>query len=199
MIRKTLTTLGAASALAIGLAAPAGATVVNPDFLDNVTMNFGAGLGTTGFFGDGGYAAGTAIDDYFLYFSPPVSSQTGFEAFADVDVDSAPTFALTGYGFGVFESAAYDSDGNFAGFDFETLQTTQTFATASGSALGAKSANFLDSGIYYVEIEGTVEEAGGGFYGEIDTTPIPEPANALLLLAGLGAMGTLARRRRMRG
>ncbi len=196
MIRKTLTTLAAAAALTTGLATSASAAVVTPDFIDNVTMNFGAGLSTIGFFGDGGYAAGTSIDDYFLYFSPPVSSQTDFEAFAGVDGNFAQTFKLTGFDFGVFGGFVVDDNGYFAGYDFETLATDQTFLTRSGAALGAESADFIDSGIYYIEIKGTVEEAGGGFSGEINTTPIPEPGNVALLLAGLGVMGTLARRRK---
>ncbi len=199
MIRKTLTTLGAAAALTIGLSTSAGAAVVIPDFIDNVAMNFGAGLSTIGFFGDGGYAAGTRIDDYFLYLSPPVSSQTDFEAFADVDGNFAQTFKLTGFDFGVFGGFAVDDNGYFAGYDFEPLATDQAFLTRSGTALGGESADFVDSGIYYIEIEGTIEEDGGGFSGEINTTPIPEPSSLLLLLAGLGVMGTLARRRVTRG
>ncbi len=203
MIHKTLTTLGAALALTFGLATTAGATVVNPDFVDNVFMNFGAGLSTVGFFGDNGYdrefgaayAVGTRVDDYFLFASPPVSSQTDFVALATTDGNFEQTFKLTGFGFGVFGGAAFDSNGFFAGYDFDPLPTDQTFLARSGATLGGESLNFLDSGIYYIEIQGTVTVAGGGFSGEVNTTPIPEPSNALLLLAGLGVMGTLARRR----
>ncbi len=203
MIRKTLTTLGAALALTFGLATSASAAVVNPGFVDNVFMNFGAGLSTVGFFGDNGYdgefatgyAAGTKVDDYFLFASPPVSSQTDFVALANTDFNFQQTFKLTGFGFGVFGGAAFDSYGFFTGYEFDALPTDQTFLTKSGSTLGGESLNFLDSGIYYIEVLGTVTVAGGGFSGQINTTPIPEPSNALLLLAGLGVMGTLARRR----
>lgn len=203
MIRKTFTTLGAAMALAFGLAGSASAAVVTPAFVDNVFMNFGAGLGTVGFFGDTGYdgefstgyAAGTRVDDYFLYVSPPVSSQTDFVALANIDGNFEQTFKLTGFGFGVFDGAAFDSNGYFVGYDFDPLATDQTFLAKSGYTLGGESRDFLDSGIYYIEIQGLVTVAGGGFSGEINTTPIPEPGNALLLLAGLGLMGTLVRRR----
>ena len=207
MIRKTLTTLGAALALTFALTSPASAAVVNPGFVDDVLMNFGAGLATVGFFGDTGddgefstgYAAGTQVDDYFLYASPPVSSQTDFVALANIGGNFYQTFKLTGFGFGVFGGAAFDSYGYFAGYDFDPLATDQTFLAKSGDTLGGESRDFLDSGIYYIEIQGTVMVAGGGFSGEINTTPIPEPSNTLLLLAGLGLMGTLARRRMTRG
>ncbi len=203
MIRKTLTTVGAALALTSGLATSAGAAVVNPSFVDYVSMNFGAGLSTVGFFGDNGYdsefgtayAAGTKVDDYFLFVSPPVSSQTDFVALANTDFDFQQTFKLTGFSFGVYGGFAYDPDTFLGGYEFDALPTDQTFLTRSGSTLGGESLNFLDSGIYYVEIQGTVTVAGGGFSGKINTTPIPEPSNALLLLAGLGVLGTLARRR----
>jgi hypothetical protein len=199
MIRKTLTTFGAALGLTIVLATSASATIVDTYAIDNVTMNFGSGLSTIGFFGDGGYAAGTTLDDYFLYFSPPVSSQTDFEVFADVDGNFTQTFKLTGFDFGVFGGFVVDDNGYFAGFDFEPLATDQTFLARSGAALGGESTDFLDSGIYYVEVKGTVEEAGGGFSGEINTTPIPEPSELLLLLGGLGVVGALARRRHALG
>lgn len=203
MIRKTLTTLGAALALSFGLATSASATVATPNFIDNVFMNFGAGLSTVGFFGDNGsdsefgtpYAAGTQLDDYFLFVSPPVSSQADFVALANTDFNFEQTFKLTGFNFGVYGGFAYDSNGYGVGFEFDPLPTDQTFLARSGATLGGESRDFLDSGIYYLEILGTVTVDGGGFSGEINTTPIPEPSNALLLLAGLGALGTLARRR----
>ncbi len=207
MIRKTLTTFGAALALTFGLVSSASATIANPGFVDNVFMNFGSGLSTVGFFGDTGYddgypygySAGTQVDDYFLYSSPPVSSQTDFVALANFDSNFVQTFMLTGFGFGVFDGPVSDSNGYFAGYNFDALPTDQSFLAKSGSALGGESRDFLDSGIYYIEIQGTVMKAGGSFSGEINTTPIPEPSNPLLMLAGLGLMGTLARRRMRRG
>ncbi len=207
MIRKTLTTLGAALALTFGLASSASAAVAFPNVIDNVFMNFGAGLSTVGFFGDNGYntewgtpyAVGTQVDDYFLFVSPPVSSQTDFVALANTDFNFEQTFKLTGFNFGVYGGWAFDPNSGLYGFDFDPLPTDQTFLAKSGYTLGGESRDFLDSGIYYLEIQGTVTVAGGGFSGEINTTPIPEPSNALLLLAGLGVMGTLARRRVARG
>ncbi|MCK9684571.1 FxDxF family PEP-CTERM protein [Scleromatobacter humisilvae] len=57
----------------------------------------------------------------------------------------------------------------------------------------------LGSGTYDLEITGTLGANGGGYSGELDTAPVPEPTGWALMMAGLGAMGMLARRRQNQG
>ncbi len=57
----------------------------------------------------------------------------------------------------------------------------------------------LQSGTYDLEFWGTIGANGGGYSGELDTTPVPEPTGWALMMAGLGAMGMLARRRKNLG
>ena len=54
----------------------------------------------------------------------------------------------------------------------------------------------LHSGAYALEITGQLLANGGGFNGVLTTTPVPEPSSLALMLAGVGAMFSLARRRK---
>jgi hypothetical protein len=55
----------------------------------------------------------------------------------------------------------------------------------------------LTEGRYAIKVEGhAVGSQGGSYYGELMTASVPEPEAAMLVLAGLGVMGALARRRR---
>ena len=49
---------------------------------------------------------------------------------------------------------------------------------------------------YYFELTGTGVKAGGSYDFEAYVPAVPEPAGGALLLAGLGMMGFMARRRR---
>jgi len=57
----------------------------------------------------------------------------------------------------------------------------------------------LQSGTYDLELWGSINADGGNYSGELDTAPVPEPTGWALMMAGLGAMGMLARRRKNLG
>ena len=59
------------------------------------------------------------------------------------------------------------------------------------------SADTLATGSYYLQVSGTLASTGtGAFGGAAALNPVPEPETYGMMLAGLGVVGLLARRRR---
>ncbi|MES2319166.1 MAG: FxDxF family PEP-CTERM protein [Pseudomonadota bacterium] len=59
------------------------------------------------------------------------------------------------------------------------------------------SANSLATGNYYLQVSGSlVSNTSGAFGGSVMLNPVPEPATYGMMLAGLGVVGLLARRRK---
>jgi hypothetical protein len=58
----------------------------------------------------------------------------------------------------------------------------------------------LAAGSYDLRIDGTAAAGGGSYWGAVTltTAPIPEPETYAMMLAGLGLMGFVARRRRQK-
>lgn len=195
MIRNILTVL----ALAAGLATPAFATASHDITTQDVyfnTLTPSTGLNTSGPFSVG-FSTEGSFDEVFQFLVPPTSStsQVSFFGFADFTVAGTSSVAISSIDFGVFNYFNYAADtGGFLGANVTSLPLGSSLVLPF--AFGGVSQDYLGSGIYYIEVKGAALVADAGFYGVINTTAIPEPANAVLLLAGLGVMGTLARRRK---
>jgi len=87
----------------------------------------------------------------------------------------------------------------FAGFTLSDLTFTTFYTPGADSSVEANALSgdwMLSEGTYDLEISGTINANGGGYAGELDTVPVPEPTGWAMLMAGLGAIGMLARRRK---
>lgn len=77
----------------------------------------------------------------------------------------------------------------------DTLVGSYTFDGTTGSSWHTMSG--LTAGSYYYQITGNATGSLGGFYSITSTvTPVPEPETYAMLLAGLGVVGSLYRRRK---
>jgi hypothetical protein len=87
---------------------------------------------------------------------------------------------------------------SFSSFVLTDLTGSTVFAPSDFDAeSGFLSAEWtLNSGTYDLEISGTINANGGNYSGELDTAPVPEPTGLALMMAGLGAITMLARRRK---
>jgi hypothetical protein len=92
---------------------------------------------------------------------------------------------------------------NFFKFKITDATFSYTLFNSSNVALGsgtnvdnAFSLASLNIGSYRLAVTGNATGALGGQYnGALTVTPVPEPETVAMLLAGLGLMGSIARRR----
>ena len=146
------------------------------------------------------YDTGTGLDFYYQ-FTNDASSQTGIERLTAYDFTSLGTSAVsvfqTSAAFGIFTTGTEFSDG------------------ADRTSLGVIGFNFIPNNFSKINpgttsftqiIRTNSREYAAGNFGILDgyaanapsfapTLPVPEPESFAMLLAGLGLMGTIARRR----
>ena len=142
----------------------------------------------------------TAIDadTYFDPVPTPVPALVKGDSFIDdffltIQDDQYVSF-YTNVKFGPKPTALFDSVGLF---DFVGGEYVPVDFINSPTSL-FEDGFFLHSGSYVLEISGSILANGGGFTGVLTTSPIPEPSSLALMLAGIGAMFSLARRRNNR-
>jgi hypothetical protein len=150
------------------------------------TTNLGAAVAGTPLSFNSGLVPVGSFDDYFT-FTLPTNSGAGFSA---ITFDIPVLFSTT------FTSASFfsNADGIKGNEDDTNVGTFTTSAKALSLAMAPVAA-----GAYYINIKGTSSGSFGGAYnGSISTTAVtavPEPESYAMLLAGLGLMGVIARRR----
>ena len=148
----------------------------------------------SGFFGDtfGVNNNGAMFSDRFTF---SVNSTTGMDF--DAIISSISHTADTGLdvtGLSLYRAAGGDGSGT------GTLVTSGTSLQSGNIDVWTLSTDNLTMGNYYVLVSGNiVSDASASFGGAVmmsPTAPVPEPETYGMMLAGLGVLGFLARRRK---
>jgi hypothetical protein len=185
----------------------AGIVFATATFGSSAVMAQGTTIGNTpqvldltdgsGFFGDT-FAAGNNGATFADHFTFSVSGTTGMNF--DAIISSISRTADTGLdisGLSLYRVGGGSGTGGTAG---DTLVTSGTSSMTGAMDVWTLSSDNLTAGSYYVLVSGNlVSDTSGAFGGAVmmsPTAPVPEPETYGMMLAGLGVLGFLARRRK---
>jgi len=148
----------------------------------------------SGFFGDT-FAMNNNGATFADHFTFSVTGTTGMNF--DAIVSSISRSADTGLdftGLSLYRVGGGTGTGGTAG---DTLITTGTSLQSGAIDVWTLSSDNLAAGDYYVLVSGNlVSDSAGSFGGAVMMAPVPEPETYGMMLAGLGVLGFLARRRK---
>jgi hypothetical protein len=135
------------------------------------------------------YAATTSGDGYT--FAASYSGTTTFH-----DYVSFSTLGLEE----IIASISGTGSKTFTFTSFNLLDSTYSLVATGDILSGGAKASFgvidsLGAGSYYLEVAGKSVGATAGYNGTITLTPVPEPETNALMLAGIGMLGLIARRK----
>ena len=179
--------MGASAFASSAYAADVGKTIV----ADAVSNNVG-GIQFLG--GSTFSAANTAslFSDKYLFTLTGNYDASGTLSSTYLSTTPAQDLVITGYSLVKYGSSLEDIVGTYAGTPFP------------GSGAGTVdfwsfNANGLTAGNYYISVQGVVQGAGGGTYSSdvnLALAPVPEPETYAMMVAGLGLLGFVARRKK---
>jgi hypothetical protein len=148
----------------------------------------------SGFFGDT-FAAGNngaTFADHFT-FSVTGTMPMNFDAIVSSISRTADT-GLDFSGLSLYRVGGGTGTGGTAG---DTLISSGTSLQSGSVDVWTLSSDNLQAGDYYVMVGGNlVSDTSGSFGGAVMLAPVPEPETYGMMLAGLGVLGFLARRRK---
>lgn len=138
---------------------------------------------TSAFFGDA-FAMNNSGDTFMDHFTFNVATTP---VNLDAIISSISRTAATGLditGLGLYSGAG-------------TLVRAGSMVSTGVQDIWTLSANNLASGNYYLQVSGSlVSNTSGAFGGSVMLNPVPEPETYGMVLAGLGVLSMLARRRK---
>lgn len=165
-------------------AAPVGKTVtVNLD-------NDGEG-GFNAYFGNnfnGSNSGNTFVDKYLFSLSGTYDSAASVTS-SFLKSGTIKDLLITDFSIVQYDPVSKSILHTYAGDNVTTGNTDHWELTATG----------LQSGSYYLQVGGTVLGNGGGSYGSdltVSISAVPEPETYGMLLAGMGILGFVARRKK---
>jgi len=133
----------------------------------------------------GAFVVSGSFADYFLFNLSPAATVTS-TAVANNNLN----FLNIAQG----QYSLWNDGGDGVGGAVDTLMAQFSFNGTTGSTFNSV---VLPSGGYFYKIEGNANGLAGGLYVLTSTlAPVPEPETYAMLLAGLGVIGFIARRRR---
>ena len=187
-----------ALALAATLASPLAAIAADPPTQYNaffLNLGYGAGLTQLATFSNNFNVANTPfVDDYYFNLPPPTAS---FAASGNSGLGFSydPVKRI----FSTFQAVEFYSVDLYA-FTGESIDLVRQVQSDSFQAVSSN--DQLTSGIYVLEITGKALIANAIYYGGIvadvsplPPSPVPEPHTLAMMLAGVGVLGLLGRRR----
>jgi hypothetical protein len=148
----------------------------------------------SGFFGDtfGANNNGATFADHFT-FTVTGTTPMNFDAIVSSISRSADT-GLDFTGLSLYRVGGGTGTGGTAG---DTLVTSGTSLQSGNVDVWTLSSDNLAAGNYYMLVSGNlVSNTAASFGGAVMMAPVPEPETYGMMLAGLGVLGFLARRRK---
>ena len=159
-----------------------GDTVVTPVPLPSFTVTANTGWALSNI---------QAFIGNLVYFEKGDGATTGILIYADVSIDGGPVMSL---------SSGIDWEETFSSGTFRTGSFGQTFGPVVGGFTSIAVTNaHMDLSASGGEFSGITAQSQNRLEVSLVAMPVPEPETYAMMLAGLGALGWMARRRRTQG
>lgn len=157
-----------------------------------VTVGDGAG-GFNAHFGDTFTAAtldSTFTDVFTFQLNRPFDAAASLTS-AYLNTPQTKDLSFSGFSLYRYDPSTHAVQGNaIAGID-------ETGFGANPTDSWSLQGDGLQGGYYAIQVDGRVRGAGGGSFGaDLTVSPVPEPRSWGMLLAGVGVLGAVARRRK---
>lgn len=145
----------------------------------------------SGFFGDT-----LPMNNKGAMFADQFTFAVGGSATSNFDAIVASISRTTATGLDISGLSLYRAGGG-TGTTMDTLISSGTQVSKGAMDVWSLSSNNLSAGDYYLLVSGNVvSNTAASFGGAVMLAPVPEPETYGMMLAGLGVLGFLARRRK---